>query len=74
VAFSGGVGTLKEVALCWNLVQTGSADPRPLVVVGDRWQALLDTLRERLILTRPEHLDLVHHVDDAESALPLLTG
>jgi uncharacterized protein (TIGR00730 family) len=69
VAFPGGVGTLQEVALCWNLVQNGLADPRPLVVVGDRWKRLEDTLRGLLIVSDPAHLDLVTHVSTAEEAL-----
>jgi uncharacterized protein (TIGR00730 family) len=69
VAFPGGVGTLQEVALCWNLVQNGLADPRPLVVVGDRWKRLEDTFRDFLIVSDPAHLELVTHVSTAEEAL-----
>lgn len=69
VAFPGGVGTLQEVALCWNLVQNGLADPRPLVVVGDRWKRLEDSFRDLLIVSDPAHLELVTHVSTAEEAL-----
>lgn len=72
VAFPGGVGTLKEVALCWNLVQNGLVEPRPLIVVGERWGRLLDIFREALILTEPAHLNLLRHVDTAEEALVLV--
>jgi uncharacterized protein (TIGR00730 family) len=69
VAFPGGVGTLQEVALCWNLVQNGLADPRPLVVVGDRWERLETTFREILIVSDPTHFELVTHASTAEEAL-----
>lgn len=73
VAFPGGVGTLAEVAICWNLMQM-SIEPRPLVVVGERWGRVLDTLREELILVNPGDLDLVRHVPTAEEAVALVTG
>jgi uncharacterized protein (TIGR00730 family) len=69
VAFPGGGGTLQEVALCWNLVQNGLADPRPLVVVGDRWKRLAETFRDILIVSDPAHLELITHVSTAEEAL-----
>jgi uncharacterized protein (TIGR00730 family) len=58
VAFPGGVGTLAEVAVAWNLMQL-SIPPRPLLVVGERWGRLLEALRGDLIITREEDLDLI---------------
>lgn len=58
VAFPGGVGTLSEVALAWNLVQTESVAPRPLVIVGERWDRALKTFRE-LLIAEDVHFDLV---------------
>jgi uncharacterized protein (TIGR00730 family) len=72
VAFPGGVGTLKEVCLCWNLVQNHLAEPRPLVVVGKRWGVLLDALREALIVSDDRHFDLVRQVGTAEEAMELV--
>jgi predicted Rossmann-fold nucleotide-binding protein len=67
VAFPGGVGTLSEVALCWNLVQTESVSPRPLVIVGERWDRALATFRE-LLLAERAHFDLVRPAATAEAA------
>ena len=72
VAFAGGVGTLAEVALCWNLVQTGSAPPRPLVVVGERWARALEVLRTLVIVKDPAHLDLVRGVAEVDDAFPMV--
>lgn len=72
VAFPGGVGTLKEVALCWNLVQNDLADPRPLLVVGDAWKGLVETFRDVLAVSDPGDIDLVRHVATGEEALATL--
>jgi uncharacterized protein (TIGR00730 family) len=69
VAFPGGVGTLKEVALCWNLVQNGLAEPRPFTLVGERWGRLLKAFRDELIVSDPGHFGLLELVDTAEDAL-----
>ncbi len=71
VAFPGGVGTLAEVALCWNLVQTGSIQPRPLVIVGERWDRALAGFREWL-LAEGVHFDLVRPATSAEEAMEIV--
>jgi uncharacterized protein (TIGR00730 family) len=38
IALPGGVGTLAEIAMMWNQLQTHAITPRPLVLVGDGWQ------------------------------------
>jgi uncharacterized protein (TIGR00730 family) len=74
VAFPGGVGTLHEVALCWNLVQTELARPRPLLLVGETWHRQLRLFRELLRVSDPAHFDLVRPVasydDLVESLAP----
>ena len=37
VAFRGGMGTVTEISLVWNKLQTGVLEQRPLVLVGDCW-------------------------------------
>jgi uncharacterized protein (TIGR00730 family) len=72
VAFPGGVGTLQEVALCWHLVQTSLARPRPLLIVGEAWDRQLRLFRELLRVSDPAHFDLVRPVasyDDVVEAL-----
>jgi predicted Rossmann-fold nucleotide-binding protein len=71
VAFPGGVGTLSEVALCWNLVQTESVAPRPLIIVGEQWDRALKTFRE-LLLAEDVHFDLLRHAASAEAAFDQL--
>lgn len=49
IALDGGLGTLAEVVVSWNLLQVGS-DARPLLLVGEQWQALHDYVRTHLIV------------------------
>lgn len=38
LALPGGVGTLAEITLAWNLLITGILSPRPLILIGSGWQ------------------------------------
>jgi uncharacterized protein (TIGR00730 family) len=38
VALPGGVGTLAEISLTWNLLLTHIQPPRPLILIGPGWQ------------------------------------
>ncbi|MFZ9698427.1 MAG: LOG family protein [Candidatus Limnocylindrus sp.] len=49
IALDGGLGTLAEVVVSWNLLQVGS-DARPLLMVGEQWEALHDYARKTLIV------------------------
>jgi uncharacterized protein (TIGR00730 family) len=39
IALDGGIGTLTEIAYCWNQMQVGELKPRPVVLLGTVWQA-----------------------------------
>lgn len=49
IALDGGLGTLAEVVVSWNLLQVGS-DARPLLMVGEQWESLHDFVRKKLIV------------------------
>jgi uncharacterized protein (TIGR00730 family) len=38
LALPGGVGTMAEIILSWNLLLTNILPPRPLILVGSGWQ------------------------------------
>lgn len=42
IALPGGVGTLAEISLMWNLMAVESLHRRPLILVGRGWQSTLD--------------------------------
>jgi uncharacterized protein (TIGR00725 family) len=41
LALPGGVGTLAEITLTWNLLLTHILPPRPLILIGSEWQATI---------------------------------
>ncbi len=41
LALPGGVGTLGEISLTWNMLITGVLSPRPLILIGSGWQAII---------------------------------
>ncbi len=47
VVLKGGIGTLLELAMVWNLVQSVQQG-RPVIVVGDEWAEVTRVLRGRL--------------------------
>jgi len=65
VAMPGGLGTLGEVALTWNLFQTDSLPRRPLVLVGPEWRAALECL-PAAVRIEPKDLELVRLVDTVD--------
>lgn len=54
VVLPGGVGTLTELALSWNLMQVSEVPPKPLLLLGPMWHEVMSTF------IRPE---FVHHQD-----------
>lgn len=57
IGLDGGIGTLAEIAVAWNLLQV--SDARPLLLVGDAWVELIDFVRRRLVVG-PVDLEIVH--------------
>jgi uncharacterized protein (TIGR00730 family) len=66
IALDGGLGTLAEVVVSWNLLQVGS-DARPLLMVGEQWQALHDYVRKTLIVGEAD-LSVVRILPEGSSA------
>ena len=59
VVVHGGLGTLAELALVWDMILTGEVRVRPFVVVGQEWPQVVDSIRQ--------------HTQMGSSALNLLT-
>ena len=49
IILGGGIGTLLEMALVWNLRLMGVFD-KPIVLLGPDWRAAVETLREHLMI------------------------
>lgn len=70
VAFPGGFGTLDELFEVITLVQTGKAEPVPIILFGsDYWKRLLnlDVMIEEGAIS-PNDLKLFQYVDDPQDA------
>jgi predicted Rossmann-fold nucleotide-binding protein len=68
VAVAGGVGTLAEVALGWNLLQHDPSEARPLILVGPRWRAIVPELLRTLVVDDADG-GLLRCVDDVGAAV-----
>ena len=51
VALRGGMGTVTELSLVWNKMQTRVIEPRPLVLLGDCWPPIVEAWREHLVVS-----------------------
>lgn len=68
VAVHGGLGTLAELALVWNMILAGETRPRPLVVVGPEWPRVLGVVHAETQLGSSA-LRLLTLVDTPEAAV-----
>jgi len=71
IAVGGGVGTLAEVAVAWNLRQKGEGLGAPLITVGERWSRVIPVVVAELGLSEADRA-LVHTVPSADAAVALV--
>jgi len=64
VALRGGMGTVTEISLVWNKLQTGVLEKRPLILLGDCWKTVVKAWQENLVVSDAD----VSWVDFAASA------
>ena len=68
VVLPGGTGTLVELALVWELLNKGLLrSERPLIVLGDAWQPVIDCIRQAQPTATPLHV-----VKDVSAAREIL--
>lgn len=68
IALPGGIGTLSEMSLAWSLLQVGELSPRPLVLLGEAWPAMLKAYSHTDYINA-EHMDLLSLADTPEAAV-----
>ena len=71
VVLPGGIGTLLELCLVWNLVQSPEFTGKPIVLIGEAWRSVVAALRENLPLHpwEAESIMVVDTVDEAVARL-----
>jgi len=47
----GGLGTLAELAMTWDLLAIRVLEPRPLLLYGEMWEPIITTLSDQLVLS-----------------------
>jgi uncharacterized protein (TIGR00730 family) len=51
VALRGGMGTVTELSLVWNKIQTRVIEPRPLVLLGECWPPIVREWQQHLAVS-----------------------
>lgn len=77
VVAPGGVGTLLETAMVWQLLQVRHLRGTPLILVGKMWSGLLEWARKAMLSSDPplassEDLEIPQCVESAEKAIALI--
>ena len=71
IAFRGGLGTVTEISLVWNKLQTRVIERRPLVLVGECWSPVLSAWQNHLVVSA-EDTQLLDVVQGGAEAVQLI--
>jgi uncharacterized protein (TIGR00730 family) len=77
VVTPGGIGTVLELMMIWQLLQVKHVDDTPLILVGNMWAELVDWAKQHLLkpelsLASPQDLAIPRCVKTADEAIALL--
>ena len=71
IALRGGMGTVTEISLVWNKLQTGVLEPRPLVLLGDCWRNVIRAWQDNLVVSDND-ISLLDFARTAEEACRII--
>ena len=71
VALRGGMGTVTEISLVWNKMQTRVLEKRPLVLLGDCWKEVVKSFQENLVVSDAD-VSLLDFASNAEEAAQII--
>jgi uncharacterized protein (TIGR00730 family) len=71
IALRGGMGTVTEISLVWNKLQTGVLDPRPLVLLGDCWPPIVREWQRHLVVSDKD-VKILDFADTPEQAVAII--
>jgi uncharacterized protein (TIGR00730 family) len=71
VALRGGMGTVTEVSLVWNKIQTGVLEKRPLVLLGDCWKNVVEAWQQNLVVSDAD-VSLLDFAETADEACEII--
>jgi uncharacterized protein (TIGR00730 family) len=73
----GGIGTILETMMIWQLLQVEHLQNTPLILVGRMWPGLIEWARRELLsfdppLATPDEIDIPRCVADANEAIAII--
>jgi uncharacterized protein (TIGR00725 family) len=71
IALRGGMGTVTEISLVWNKLQTRVLDPRPLVLLGDCWPPVVKAWQSNLAVSDND-VQILNFAETPEEAVALV--
>src|SRR5262247_4032143 len=71
VAIRGGMGTVTELSLVWNKIQTRVIDPRPLVLLGECWPPIVEQWQRHLVVS-DDDVSALDFASTAEEAVAII--
>ena len=72
IAVRGGMGTVTELSLVWNKIQTKVIGPRPLVLLGDCWPPIVREWQKHLVVSDGD-IAALDFAQTAEEAVDIIT-
>lgn len=71
VIFKGGVGTISEFGMAWELASLYSGHSKPLILYGKFWEKIMLAMVSQMIM-RPENLQVYRVVESPEEVIAAL--
>lgn len=71
IALRGGIGTVAEISLVWNKLQTGVIERRPLVLLGECWKPIIEAWQKHLVVSDRD-ISLLKFADTVEQAVEII--
>jgi uncharacterized protein (TIGR00725 family) len=71
IALRGGMGTVTEISLVWNKMQTNVLEPRPLVLLGDCWPPVVAAWQRDLAVSDTD-VGMLEFATTAEAAVGII--
>ncbi|MDH3494230.1 MAG: LOG family protein [Acidobacteriota bacterium] len=73
IAIRGGMGTVTEISLVWNKLQTGVLRDRPLVLLGECWSGVVESWKKNLVVSDSD-VSLLRFAATPEQAVAFVTA
>jgi|ERR1051325_4542781 uncharacterized protein (TIGR00730 family) len=73
IALRGGMGTVTEISLVWNKMQTRVLEPRPLVLLGDCWPPVVEAWQKHLAVSDSD-VEILSFAKTPEEAVGIINA